>query len=186
MDETYEAEIIQEVLLGDPQPFEALVREYQGAIYSLMLRNVRDSSMAADLAQESFTRAYARLETFKKGKRFFPWLYSIALNVARDHMRKSGRDFHVFMDNPTNMDRPEDRKNEQEAMENHLDGNVVFEFVQTMAPKYQEALILRYKHDFSMQEIANVLDISVSGAKMRISRGLEMLRDQFKEVSNVR
>jgi len=186
MDETYESEIIQKVLLGDPQPFEVLVREYQGPVYNLMLRSVKGSDVAADLAQEAFIRAYARLETFKVGRRFFPWLYSLAMNVARDHMRSVGRDFHVFMDNPSVMTRDVDRLDEQQAMEDRLDGDTLFRFVQSMAPKYREALILRYKHDLTMQEIANALDITVSGAKMRISRGLEMIRLQFKEVSNVR
>lgn len=186
MDDSYEAEIIHDVLMGNPQPFEKLVREYQGPVYNLMLRNVNNSDTAADLAQEVFTRAYSRLETFKTGRRFFPWLYSVALNVARDHMRSKGRDFHVFMENPSVMTRQEDRIDEQEMMEDRLDGKKVFEFVLEMPPKYREALILRFRHDFSMQEIALALDITISGAKMRISRGLEIVRHQFKEVSNVR
>lgn len=186
METEYEAEIIREVLLGNPQPFEALVREYQGPVYNLMLRSVKDPDTAADLAQEAFTRAYARLETFKPGKRFFPWLYSLALNVVRDHLRSRGRDFHVYMDNPAVMSRSEDRPDEQQFMEDRLDSEKLFDFVRNMAPKYREALLLRFKHDMSMKEIGEALGISVSGAKMRVSRGLEIIRDQFKEVSDVR
>jgi RNA polymerase sigma-70 factor (ECF subfamily) len=46
-------------------------------------------------------------------------------------------------------------------------------------PKYREALILRYRHDFTIQEIAGTLEISVSAAKMRLSRGLDMVRHRF-------
>jgi len=186
MDIEYEAEIIREVLLGNPQPFESLVREYQRPVFNLMLRTVNDVDVAADLAQEAFTKAYARLETFKPGKRFFPWLYSLALNVARDHLRSQGRDFHVFMGDPAVMSRSEDRPDERQFVEDRLDSDKVFAFVQEMAPKYREALLLRYKLDLSMQEIGEALGITVSGAKMRISRGLEMIRDKFKEVSDVR
>ncbi|QGY38608.1 sigma-70 family RNA polymerase sigma factor [Pseudodesulfovibrio cashew] len=186
MDENYEAEIIREVLLGNPQPFEKLVREYQGPVYGLMLRTVQEPDIAADLAQEAFTKAYARLESFRLGKRFFPWLYTLALNVARDYMRKRGSDLHVFMDDPQDAGPSEDSGAEQERMEARLDGATVFEYVSEMPPKYREALILRFRHDFTMKEIADTLGITVSGAKMRVGRGLDMLRHQFKEVSNVR
>lgn len=185
MDRTYEAEIIRDVLLGDPQPFEILVREYQGAVYNLMLRSVQDPDTAADLAQDAFTKAYARLETFRTGKRFFPWLYSLALNVVRDHMRKNGRDVHVYMEDPSVMVSDAEVEHGRNQAERNLDEQTVFEYIEAMPPKYREALILRFRYDFSMQEIGTALGITVSGAKMRVSRGLDMVREQFKEMSDV-
>ena len=184
MDESREAEIIREVLLGDAQAFEALVRTYQGPVYALMLRNTGDVDTAADLAQEAFTRAYARLETFSTGKRFFPWLYSLALNVSRDWMRRNGRDMHVFMDDAVGMVRVEDQPDDRQAMDDRLDGAKAFDHVMGLAPKYREAMLLRFRYDFSFQEIARTLGITVSGAKMRISRGLEMVRLKFTEVND--
>jgi len=184
MEESREAEIIREVLLGDAQAFEALVRKYQGPVYNLMLRNVGDVDTAADLAQEAFTRAYQRLGTFKTGKRFFPWLYTLSLNVARDWLRRKGRDIHVYVENAAEMVRDEDRPDTQAMLNDQMDGGKAFELVMQLDSKYREALILRFRHDFSMQEIARALGITVSGAKMRVSRGLDMVRHQFKEVSN--
>ncbi|WP_285907170.1 RNA polymerase sigma factor [Pseudodesulfovibrio pelocollis] len=184
MDESREAEIISDVLQGDVQAFEALVRAYQGPVYALMLRYVGDVDVAADLAQEAFTRAYARLETFSTGKRFFPWLYSLALNVSRDWMRRNGRDRHVFMDDAAGMVRVEDRPDERQAMDDQVDGAKAFDHVMGLAPKYREALLLRFRYDFSMQEIAGALGITTSGAKMRVSRGLEMVRERFTEVND--
>lgn len=186
MDEVYEAEIIRKVLRGDPQPFGDLVREYQGPVYNLMLRTVKSRETAEDLAQETFTRAYARLETFKVGNRFFPWLYSVALNVARDHMRKEGRDFHVFMENTDGMAEATEQLSAHQAADVRMDSERIFRFVRHMAPRYREALMLRFRHDLSMKEIAQALDITVSGAKMRVSRGIDMIRQAFKEVSDDR
>jgi RNA polymerase sigma-70 factor (ECF subfamily) len=53
-----------------------------------MYRMAGSSDKAADLTQETFIRAYQKLERFHPGKRFFPWLYSIGLNLARDSARK--------------------------------------------------------------------------------------------------
>ncbi|WP_319542068.1 sigma-70 family RNA polymerase sigma factor [uncultured Pseudodesulfovibrio sp.] len=108
MKEIREAEIVREVLLGDTQAFGLLVRKYQGPVYNLMLRMSGDADMAADLAQEAFTRAYEKLETFNLRKRFFPWLYSVSLNLARDWLRKRGRDMHVFVADAAVMVQAED------------------------------------------------------------------------------
>ncbi|QJB57004.1 sigma-70 family RNA polymerase sigma factor [Pseudodesulfovibrio sp. zrk46] len=184
MDERYETEIIRDVLQGNMQRFEKLVREYQGPVFNLMFRTVNDDNVAADLAQETFFKAYSRLETFDTTKRFFPWLYSIGLNVARDHLRSRGRDFHVYMENPSVMYRDDGVRDEQTMVEERLDGGKMLEFIQQMAPKYREALLLRFKHGLSMKEIGEALDITVSGAKMRVSRGLDIVREEFGEVSD--
>lgn len=182
MEERYESEIIQEVLRGDLERFAVLVREYQGPVYNLMFRTVNNDDVAADLAQETFLKAYSRLETFDTGRRFFPWLYSIGLNVMRDHLRSRGRDFHVFMENPSVMSRSEDMVDEQIMLEERLDSGKMLDFIRHMAPKYREALLLRFKHGLSMKEIGEALGVSVSGAKMRVSRGLEQVREEFGEV----
>lgn len=179
MKEKREAEIVREVLLGDVQAFGSLVREYQRPVYNLMLRMVKDADIADDLAQEAFARAYEKLETFNQGKRFFPWLYSVSLNIARDWLRKKGRDIHVFTEEAEVFVRREDAASPQSEADIRLDAEKAYEAVSALAPKYREALILRYRHDCTMQEIADTLEISVSGAKMRIRRGLDKVRQQF-------
>lgn len=179
MKDKREADIVREVLLGDVQAFGVLVREYQGPVYNLMLRMVGDEDKAADLAQDAFARAYERLESFKPGRRFFPWLYSVALNIARDWLRAAGRDRHVFVEDAAVLVRDDDRIDERDALHDRLDGAKAFDIVMRLDPKYREALVLRYRYDFTMQEIADTLETSLSGAKMRVSRGLDMVRRQF-------
>ena len=88
MNDADDGEIVELVLRGNRDAFGILVRRYQGSIYNLMYRMCRSSEDAADLAQEAFIKAYEKLETFKTDKRFFPWLYAIGLNHARDYSRK--------------------------------------------------------------------------------------------------
>jgi len=92
IDEEHEIEIVRHVLEGDVQAFELLVLRYQKPIYNLAFRATASEDSAADLTQEAFAKAYERLERFDRSKRFFPWLYTIAVNVVRDHLRKLGRD----------------------------------------------------------------------------------------------
>ncbi|WP_316896750.1 RNA polymerase sigma factor [Pseudodesulfovibrio indicus] len=179
MKEKRKAEIVRDILLGDVQSFGILVREYQRPVFNLMLRMTGDAETAADLSQEAFARAYEKLETFNQRRRFFPWLYTLALNVARDWFRKEGRDRHIFVEDATEMIRDEDVPDEPKSINARIDGVKAFDAVMELDPKYREALILRYRHDFTMQEIANTLGISVSAAKMRLSRGLDMVRHRF-------
>lgn len=109
---------------------------------------------------------------------------TIALNVLRDHGRSRGRDVHIFMEDPEAAAPQQGTGGTTGAAEIHVDSETVYGFIETMAPNYREALMLRYKYEFSMQEIAEALQISVSGAKMRVKRGLEIVRNQFREVSN--
>ena len=179
MKEEREAEIVRKVLLGDVQAFGVLVREYQRPVYNLMFRMAGDREKAADLAQDAFTKAYEKLDSFRLGSRFFPWLYSVSLNIARDWLRARGRDRHVFVEDASILVKEENRPDDQAALHARLDGAKAFEVVMTLDPKYREALVLRYRYDFTMHEISETMGISVSGAKMRLSRGLDMVRLKF-------
>lgn len=179
MKEEREAEIVRKVLLGDVQAFGVLVREYQRPVYNLMFRMAGDREKAADLAQDAFTKAYERLDSFRLGSRFFPWLYSVSLNIARDWLRARGRDRHVFVEDVSILTKEENRPDDQATLHARLDGTKAFEVVMTLDPKYREALVLRYRYDFTMREISETMGISVSGAKMRLSRGLDMVRLKF-------
>lgn len=185
MEAKREAEIIREVLIGNVHAFEALVREYQAPIYGLMLRMLGDPDEAADCAQDSFTRAYGKLAKFKIGNRFFPWLYSLSMNVARDRLRSKGREITESMEDPE-IFADASWSESQGELASFLDGSKAFDLVLELKPKYREALLLRFKYDFTMKEIANALGISVSGAKMRVSRGLDMVRHMMEEASHDR
>lgn len=171
-----ETRAVRDVLDGDPEAFRPLVLRYQKPVYNLMLRFTGSPEEAADLTQEAFTRAYARLGSFRQDRRFFPWLYAIGLNIARDQYRRRGRE-----ETMEHLPEPEADTDQQELMVENLDARRVFECVEQLPEHYREALVLRFREDFSMVEIAETLDVSVSGAKMRVSRGLAMLRKRIGE-----
>jgi len=91
MDYSDEDQIINDILAGDVEAYGILIKRYQGAIYNLMLRMNFSNEDRLDLTQETFLKVYENLERFKPGARFFPWLYSIGLNLARDYLRKQKR-----------------------------------------------------------------------------------------------
>src|SRR5258708_625487 len=81
-------EAIRAVLSGDEGAFRRLVDRYASSIFNLAYRMTGNAADAEDLAQEAFLQAYARLKDFRVGSRFHPWIYTIALNFCRSHLRR--------------------------------------------------------------------------------------------------
>src|SRR5260370_40751318 len=81
-------EAIRAALSGDQEGYRRLVDKYAGSIFNLAYRMTGNPADAEDLAQEAFLQAYARLQDFRVGSRFHPWIYTIALNLCRSHLRR--------------------------------------------------------------------------------------------------
>ena len=88
MDIDQESKIIRRILSGEHEAYALLVEKYKGPVYNLASRLTGRHQDKEDLAQEIFIRAFEALERFDETKRFFPWLYTIALNVIRNHKKK--------------------------------------------------------------------------------------------------
>ena len=169
--------VIAAVLGGDVNAYGTLVKRYQKPIFNLMYRMTGSRADALDLSQETFIKAYDKLRLFKTDRKFFPWLYTIGLNHARNFIRGSKSDPVSFSEDfeedagfsmAHGMDDPLSAQIEAHHLEKAL---------QRLPMEYREAVLLRYHEEFSMEEIAEMLELSVSGAKMRVHRGLKKLRE---------
>ena len=181
MDGNDEQNCIDRVLRGEVNAFGTLVERYQKPIFNLMYRMAGSSDKAADLTQETFIRAYQKLERFHPGKRFFPWLYSIGLNLARDFARKNTRNPEVGSTlSPESFSDCNSPGEQHDRMCESLEFLRLEKALDELPVIYREALILRYHEESSMRDIAAALNLSVSAAKMRVHRGLDMLREQYK------
>lgn len=177
MENREEKRIIEAVLTGHVAQFGLLVERYQKPIYSFMLRLTDSPSDAEDLTQEVFVRAFEKLRKFKNNRRFFPWLYTIAVNRGRDHLRKKGLRKKLFTAEPENSDSQDPaaddcRRNPEYAI-------IVEEIIDAMEKlplSYREPLLLYYREEFSIKEIAAALKISSTAVKTRLHRGRRRLR----------
>ncbi|RPJ10029.1 MAG: sigma-70 family RNA polymerase sigma factor [Desulfobacteraceae bacterium] len=92
MIQTEENQIVQRVLQGESGAFADLVDAFKGMIFNLAFRMTGSRQDAEDLSQETFIRAYKSLRQFDQRKRFFTWIYTIGLNLIRNHIKKHGRE----------------------------------------------------------------------------------------------
>ena len=182
MDHFDDQSCISAVLAGDVNAYSALVKRYEKPIFNLMYRMTGSQADALDLAQDAFIKAYEQLDRFQTDRKFFPWLYTIAMNVARNLLRdkKRGTESSYIdeWEGCSGLDYPQQQ---EELMCTRLDFSVLHEALLQLPEDYREAIILRYREELSMEEVADALEISISGAKMRVHRGLNKLREILRE-----
>lgn len=171
---TDEARIIAAVLGGEVNAFEPLIAKYEKPIFNLMYRTTGSVDEAVELTQEAFLKAYDKLEQFERGRNFFSWLYALAVNIGRDYLRYKKRNPPSIHDNPGHsVEHAEAGPEDPRLTEDYQS---LLKALEQLPIDYREAVVLRYREERSMKEIADMLNLSVSGAKMRVHRGLEKLR----------
>jgi RNA polymerase sigma-70 factor (ECF subfamily) len=176
-------EIIEDILRGDSEAYSILVVRHQKAIFNLMIRMTGCAEDAADLTQETFIKAYEGLSRFQRGRRFFPWLYTIGLNHSKNFLRRrclSQTDSVEDCELESGLDYP---AQQEETMYAQLDAQRLRAVLSRLPVDYREAVILRYHEECTMEDIAVALDLSVSGAKMRVHRGLRRLKELLENGS---
>ncbi len=173
-----EETLLNEVLSGDVNSYALLVKRYQKPIYNLMLRMTGSEQDALDLTQETFVRAYEKLEKFDPSAPFFPWVYTMGLNLARDFLRRAKRSPIESYESEHSFSV---EINQDDRLADQIDAQEVLEGLQTLPVDYREALLLRFHEGLSVSEVAYALGLSLSAAKMRIHRGLLKLRQRLEK-----
>jgi RNA polymerase sigma factor (sigma-70 family) len=137
-----------------------------------------DRALAEDLTQESFLRALRSIQQYQPSRPFKPWLYAIAVNVARDHFKRAEVRYAVTLADDDLLALP-DPIGLEETIE--IDGPRIAAAISTLPVQQREALILRYYQELSLAEIAAALDIPIGTVKSRLSLGLRRLRLWLKD-----
>jgi RNA polymerase sigma-70 factor (ECF subfamily) len=170
-------ELVSRTLDGDVRSYEELVRRYERLVGRVLYPYARREISVEDLVQETFLRAYDRLETFNPDYRFKTWLLAIANNLGVDTLRRR-REIVEF--NPETH-APVVRGPEAEALDADRSRGVQ-EAVATLPEAYGVPLVLRYSEGMSYAEIAEVLDITIPAVKSRLFRARKMLGERLEEV----
>ncbi len=179
--------LVEAVLLGNVEAFAGIVRKYENAIFNLMYRATGSREEAADLTQDAFLKAYDRLHTFRAGRKFHPWLYTLSINVARDYLRKQKRQPKTSLRHPeTIAETVFGDSNAVAEADRAAEIQSLFEVLRNLSLDDREALLLRFREGLKMKEIAEQLGLSVSGAKMRVQRGLHKLQEAWKDTDHAR
>lgn len=175
-------EIVQEVLAGRRQSYAEIVTRYQRPVFNLMYRYTRHEQDAADLTQEVFLRAFDRLSTYRPDRSLFSWLYTLAVNRANDWSRSRTRQqagMRAYLRDDVKIWQA---NNPATGAENRQEGQMLHKALDRLSPETREILLLRYRHEQPVREVATAFGMSESAVKMRVKRGLEQLQEILREM----
>ena len=178
---------------GRESAYREILTRYERPIFSLVFRMVRDRSLAEDLAQETFVKAFQAIDRYDARYKFSSWIFKIANNLTIDHLRKRRLDT-VSMDgapNATDADALAQTRlvvasgdeSPQEYVENRELGGMIEVAIGALRPEYRTAVLLRHVEGYAYEEIAEIMDVPLGTVKTYLHRARKELKDSLAEVT---
>jgi RNA polymerase sigma-70 factor (ECF subfamily) len=174
--------LVRRTLEGDERAFTELVRHYEGTLYRLAWRMLRNHEEARDVVQETFLRVFRALGSYDQERKFSTWILRIATNLCIDRYRRRRIKWVSIDESEADEDRPSiilveprggpDRDHGETALVDRLD-----ELVQRLPAIYRTIIELRYKQQLAYEEVAEVLDVPLGTVKARLHRAHRHLKD---------
>jgi RNA polymerase sigma-70 factor (ECF subfamily) len=162
-----------------PPTFESLVDRHSTEIFAYLWRMMRDTPDAEDCLQETFLRAYRSFPRLKAAANHRAWLYKIATNTARTHLKRRTRAA------ARTIDLDPDLQADDSSLPDHVDRRqqlrAVARAVEALPDQQRAALIMRKYQALSYAEIAAALGCTETAARANVYQALKKLREQFGE-----
>lgn len=173
---------------GDGQAFAQLVEAHQIAVYNLCYRMLGDPYEAEDAAQETFIRAYKGIKSFDRKRSFSTWILSIAAHYCIDQLRKKRLNVTHIEEKPY-VDIPDPGLGPEKSVSETEHQREIRNLLDVLSEVDRAAVIMFYWNEFSYEEIAKALDLSISAVKSRMHRARLLLaktwRDQKQTASGL-
>jgi RNA polymerase sigma-70 factor (ECF subfamily) len=183
-----DAALMLRVKRGDRAAFAELVEKYQRPLFNFICRTLRDETESEDLAQNVFLQVYKSRQRYEQTAKFSTWLFTIARNLCLNEIRRRSRHpaESIEENHSDNEEQParqyEDKKNSLPT-DNVLHGELAKKIEAALAelPENQRtAILLCRQEELSYEEIAKILECSLSATKSLIHRGRETLKEKLK------
>jgi len=170
-EDEFDRDCVERCLDGDREAFEPILTRYEKPVYNAVLRMVGDAEEARDIAQEVFVKVFENLRSYDRSRKFFSWMYRVAINETINHM-KSRRRWE-----PLSEAFQSSRANPEEAMQEVERDREIQRALLALDPKYRLALIVRHFLQLSYAEAAHVLDVPEKTVKSRLFTARQLLRE---------
>lgn len=170
---------------GEDLALSELMGRWQDRIATFLLRMTGNHATAQDLAQETFVRLYQSRARYKPSASLSSYLFSIAANLARNHLRWSARHPVKSMHDAQN-DGPEPASEDSgpdEVLAQSETAQAVQRAVQDLSPELRETLVLFTYHDLGYQEIAAAVGSSAKAVETRLYRARQILKEKLQHLA---
>jgi len=171
--------LVKRAQRGDQNAFTQIVDQYQTPVYNLAYRMLGNANDAEDAAQETFLRAYTQLKSFHVEEKFATWLLSIAAHYCIDRLRRRRFLWLSMEDDAIGESLASDLPEPDEEALRHESERQVAQLLEHLSPSSRLAVVLKYWHDQSVEEISRTTGDSVSAVKVKLHRARQALAKQM-------
>jgi RNA polymerase sigma-70 factor (ECF subfamily) len=154
--------------------FDCAVVQFQRPLAQYLYRFVFRQDTALDLTQETFVKAFQNLHRYDSTRPFSTWLFSIASNLAKDHLRKVTRITEVPLSEVAEKD--SDYRQPDRQLESFELGRAIEDAIAALPELYREPLLLRHTAGLSVEQTADVLGTTAAVVKVRLFRARAKLQ----------
>ncbi len=165
-------QLVNRALEGDDTAFEYLFNRYRDAIHRLFVQRLGGVNDADDLLQETFIKVYINLHRYRADFTFGQWVYTIARNTFIDYVRRRQDDLPIderFTAPASSAPTPE------ESVINLQQRTQIEHYLERLAPRYRQLIVMRFFDEYSYEEIAVKLSLPLGTVKTQIHRAREQM-----------
>jgi RNA polymerase sigma-70 factor, ECF subfamily len=170
---------------GDTEAFDELFLRYKRKLFAVALRIVNNREDAEDVVQESFHKAFLHLSTFQEKSRFSTWLTRIAMNESFMVLRRRKRTLEVSQESADDDVKSiaatfvDQSPNPEQSYWRQERDQFLTEAIDRLSPKLQSTILLYDIKEYSVNETAQILGLTIAAVKSRLNHGREKLRGKM-------
>jgi RNA polymerase sigma factor (sigma-70 family) len=183
-------ELVHSYIQGNEVALSTLIHRHKRAIFSYIVKVVKDKTLAEDIFQDTFIKVIHTLKRgqYKEEGKFLPWVLRISHNLVIDYFRKEnriptisagtsskGKEFDIF-----NLIGNNDKNREQEIVEKQI-GKDIRKLIEALPDEQREVLVMRHYFDLSFKEIADKTNVSINTALGRMRYAIINMRKMIEE-----
>jgi RNA polymerase sigma-70 factor (ECF subfamily) len=170
-----EAELLNRVVSGDREAFDAVMRVHQDRVFSVCFRILGDREKALDATQDTFLTVFRKAGQFQGRSAVGTWIYRIAVNTCYDQLRRSQRRPSESLPDHVDLSDP----SAEEAIESAAVRPEIELALAQLPADFRNAVILSDLEGLSLPEIAEILGVPVGTVKSRVFRGRRLLANHL-------
>jgi RNA polymerase sigma-70 factor (ECF subfamily) len=185
LNEVSDSNLILATKSGDTEAFDELFLRYKRKLFAVALRIVNNREDAEDVVQDSFHKAFLHLATFQEKSRFSTWLTRIAMNESFMVLRRRKRTLEVSQESADDDAKSvaatfvDQGPNPEQSYWRQERDQYLAEAIDRLSPKLQSTILLYDIKEYSVNETAQILGLTIAAVKSRLNHGREKLRGKI-------
>ena len=180
--EIADIDVISQVLKGDHNSYATLVNRYNNFVFTIVLRYIKGREDAEEVAQDVFIKAYKSLSSFKGDSKFSTWLYTVTTTTCITFLRKKKLEVQS-LDNEKVFEAAGEIAGDMSAnqIEQKSKVNMVNEAIKMLSPDDAQVIMLFYKGEQTLEEIAKILNKEPNTVKVQLHRARTRLKEKMQK-----